>query len=89
MATPSQQPAPLQQVGQRADDGARRCGIDNLAQSLTLGDTRVFGANMVNSLRFALNRTTVDRFNPAFFEPQRPRRERVQLLADTRRCWWA
>src|ERR1044071_6571410 len=27
--------------------------IDNLAQSLTLGDTKIFGSNTVNSLRFA------------------------------------
>src|SRR5688500_694269 len=32
-------------------------GYDNLAQSLALGDTIVFGANMVNSLRFAYNRS--------------------------------
>jgi len=43
---------------------------DNLAQSLTLGDTVVFGANAVNSLRFAFNRTTVNRFNEPFFEPK-------------------
>jgi len=44
--------------------------VDNYAQSLTLGDTRVFGANMVNSLRFAYNQTVVDRFNEPFFEPK-------------------
>jgi hypothetical protein len=44
--------------------------VDNFAQSLTVGDTRVFGANMVNSLRFAFNQTVVDRFNPDFFEPR-------------------
>ena len=44
-------------------------GVDNLAQSLTLGDTRVFGANMVNSLRFAYNQTAVDRFNDDYFDP--------------------
>jgi hypothetical protein len=43
--------------------------VDNFAQSLTLGDTRVFGANAVNSLRFAFNHTVVDRFNEPFFEP--------------------
>ena len=59
---------PLQQVRQRADDDD--VGVDNMAQSLTLGDTLVFGANMVNSLRFAFNRTVVDRFNEPFFEPK-------------------
>jgi len=45
-------------------------GVDNAAHSLTLGDTRVFGANMVNSLRFAYNQTLVDRFNEDYFEPR-------------------
>jgi hypothetical protein len=44
--------------------------VDNYAQSLTLGDTRVFGASLVNSLRFAFNQTVVDRFNEPFFEPK-------------------
>ena len=43
--------------------------VDNAAHSLTLGDTRIFGANTVNSLRFAFNQTVVDRFNKPFFEP--------------------
>jgi hypothetical protein len=43
---------------------------DNMAQSLTLGDTIVLGTNTVNSLRFAFNRTVVDRFNEPFFEPK-------------------
>ncbi len=42
--------------------------LDNLQQALTLGDTQVFGANMVNSLRFAYTDTDVDRQN-AFFDP--------------------
>ena len=41
--------------------------IDNLAQSLTLGHTAVGGTNMVNALRFAFNRTAVQRFNDNFF----------------------
>ena len=41
--------------------------IDNLAQTLTVGDTAVLGANMVNALRFAYNRTAVHRFNDDFF----------------------
>jgi hypothetical protein len=44
-------------------------GVDNLAQSLTLGDTLVLGTSTVNSLRFAFNRTTVNRFNNDFFGP--------------------
>ena len=43
--------------------------IDNLAQSLTLGDTKVFGNNTVNSLRFAFNRTAVNRNNDPYFDP--------------------
>ena len=43
--------------------------IDNLAQSLTLGDTKVFGSNTVNALRFAFNRTAVDRDNDPYFDP--------------------
>ena len=42
--------------------------INNLAQSLTLGDTKVFGNNMVNSLRFAFNRTAVARDNDPYFD---------------------
>ena len=43
--------------------------IDNLAQSLTLGHTSVVGANTVNELRFAFNRTAVDRYNDDYFGP--------------------
>ena len=44
-------------------------GVDNLAQSVAIGDTLVFGNNAVNSLRFAFNRTQVDRANKPFFAP--------------------
>ena len=44
-------------------------GIDNLAQSLTLGDTKVLGNNFVNSLRVAFNRTSINRGSPPFFDP--------------------
>jgi hypothetical protein len=44
-------------------------GFDNLAQSLAVGDTRVFGTKAVNSLRFAFNRSAVRRFMPATFDP--------------------
>jgi len=43
--------------------------IDNLAQSLTLGDTRIFGSNTVNALRFAFNRTAVNRDHDPYFDP--------------------
>jgi Carboxypeptidase regulatory-like domain len=43
--------------------------IDNLAQSFTAGDTKVLGTNSVNNLRFAFNRTAVNRDNDPFFDP--------------------
>jgi hypothetical protein len=43
--------------------------IDNLAQSLALGDTKVFGNNAVNAVRFAFNRTAVNRDNDPYFDP--------------------
>ena len=48
---------------------ALRPNIDNLAQSLTVGETSVLGANMVNAMRVAFNRTAVNRFNDDFFTP--------------------
>ena len=42
--------------------------LDNLQQALTIGDTHVFGANVVNAIRFAYTDTDVDRQN-AFFDP--------------------
>jgi hypothetical protein len=44
-------------------------GLDKLAQSLAVGDTYVFGSNMVNSLRFAFNRTAIDRLDTPLFDP--------------------
>ena len=44
-------------------------GFDDLAQSLAVGDTRVFGNDTVNSLRFAFNRSAVRRISPATFDP--------------------
>jgi|RhiMethySRZTD1v2_1073278.scaffolds.fasta_scaffold37558_1 hypothetical protein len=43
--------------------------IDNLAQSFTIGDTKVFGTNGVNNVRFAFNRTAVNRDNDPYFDP--------------------
>ena len=44
-------------------------GLDNLAHALTLGDTWVLGPTMVNSVRVAYNRTTVQRYNTPYFDP--------------------
>lgn len=38
-------------------------GIDNLSQAVVAGDTHVFGANAVNSLRVSYNRTSAERSN--------------------------
>ena len=45
-------------------------GLDNLAQSVAGGSTMVFGNSMVNSLRFAFNRTSIHRGSPPWFDPQ-------------------
>jgi hypothetical protein len=55
------------QDGQRADDGQpahRQPGA-----VVHVGDTKVFGANGVNNVRFAFNRTAVNRDNDPFFDP--------------------
>ena len=44
-------------------------GFDSLAQSLAVGDTRVFGNKTVNSLRLAFNRTAVRRISQDTFDP--------------------
>jgi Carboxypeptidase regulatory-like domain len=44
-------------------------GRDNLAQTVTLGDTYLIGANMVNSFRAAVNRTGIHRTNAPFLSP--------------------
>ena len=44
-------------------------GFDAIAHSLAVGDTRVFGTNTVNSLRFTFNRSGVYRLAPATFDP--------------------
>jgi hypothetical protein len=48
---------------------AQNSGFDNLAHALTLGDTWVVGPTMVNSIRVAYNRTTVNRYNTPYFDP--------------------
>ncbi len=45
-------------------------GLDNLAQSAAGGSTLVFGNSMVNSLRFAFNRTSIHRGSPGWFAPR-------------------
>ncbi len=44
-------------------------GRDNLAQSLTVGDTMVLSNSVVNNVRFAFNRTAVHRTHVNFFGP--------------------
>lgn len=68
MATSVVRPAPLSKSDNILTSAIS--GLDNLAQSFALGDTMVLGGSMVNSLRFAFNRTAIDRGNPAFFDPQ-------------------
>ena len=69
MATYFTQPAPFSKTGNVLTTGDAP-GLDNLAQSVAVGDTLVFGSNMVNALRFTFNRTAIDRGNPAFFDPK-------------------
>ena len=66
LATSSTQSIPL-----RASDTALSvlAGFDDLAQSLAVGDDRVFGNNTVNSLRLAFNRSAVHRTTPDTFDP--------------------
>jgi hypothetical protein len=45
-------------------------GLDNLAQSLATGSTMVLSNTMVNSLRFAFNRTAINRSSPPWFAPK-------------------
>jgi outer membrane receptor protein involved in Fe transport len=67
MATFEKRPAPIAKTDNILTTST--AGRDTLAQSLALGDTTVLGANAVNSLRFVLNRTAVDRSNPPFVDP--------------------
>ena len=52
-----------------AANNRRESGFDDLAQSLAVGDTRVFGHNTVNALRFAFNRSAVRRLAQDTFDP--------------------
>jgi hypothetical protein len=68
MATFDESPAPYAQT-QNILTLSGAGSIDNLAQSATGGMTTVLGANFVNSVRVAFNRTSIHRSQPAFFDP--------------------
>jgi hypothetical protein len=89
MATSDKRPAPYGQSGNLLTTTLP--GIDNLAQSFTLGDTMVVGTGFLNALRFSYNRTAVDRHNEDFFQASdlgidahnySPTREMVVEIAD-------
>jgi hypothetical protein len=69
MATFHQKPAPFSQNPDNVLTVGTP-GLDNLAQSLAAGSTVVFGNNTVNSLRFAFNRTSINRSGPPWFSPR-------------------
>ena len=74
MATSATQPIPMREgdtVLSLFDtaNNAGLLGMDALAHSLAIGDTRVFGPNTVNSLRFSFNRSAVSRLAPETFDP--------------------
>ena len=68
MATFVRKP-PAYQGGSDIVIKAANSGLDNLAHALTLGDTMVFGPTVVNAIRVAYNRTTVNRYNTPYFDP--------------------
>src|SRR5258705_7018820 len=75
MATSVKNPTPLTRSDSvlslyNTSRGAGIPGLDKLAQSLALGDTHSFGSNTVNSLRFAFNRTVIDRLDTPLFDPK-------------------
>jgi carboxypeptidase family protein len=74
MATSATQPIPMRDGDTvlslfDAANNAGLLGLDALAHSLAIGDTRVFGPNTVNSIRFSFNRSAVSRLAPETFEP--------------------
>jgi hypothetical protein len=66
MATSHNEPAPYSRSKNVLTTGTP--GLDNLAQSLALGDTTIYGHNVVNAIRFAFNRTAIHRGTPPFFD---------------------
>ena len=74
MATKFDKPIPMREGDTPlslwdAQNNMNVLGFDALAHSLAVGDTRVFGSNTVNSLRFTYNRSGVYRLAPQTFEP--------------------
>ena len=74
MATKFDKPIPMREGDSAlslydASNNRNILGMDALAHSLVVGDTRVFGSNTVNSLRFSFNRSGVYRLAPATFDP--------------------
>jgi hypothetical protein len=45
-----------------------RGGFDNLGQSLTFGETWILSSNTVNAVRFAFNKTYVQRYHAPYFQ---------------------
>ncbi len=70
MATSFKKPAPFSEQPDNVLTTGTAPGLDNLAQSAAAGSTAVFGNNTVNSLRFAFNRTAIDRSSPPWFAPR-------------------
>jgi Carboxypeptidase regulatory-like domain len=68
LATFDKSPAPYAQTN-NVLTLAGAGGINNLAQSLTGGETTVLGSNFVNAVRVAFNRTSIHRGSPPFFDP--------------------
>ena len=65
MATSNVKAIPFEKTGNLLTTNAG--GIDNLAQSLTLGSTYVINASTVNALRITGNRTAVTRPEVSYF----------------------
>ena len=45
-------------------------GVDDIVHSTTFGETTVFSASLVNSIRFAVNKAKVDNYQTPFFSPR-------------------
>ncbi len=75
MATFDQSPSPFATTGSiltlsgSTAPSLPGAAVDNLAQSATGGMTTVLGANFVNAVRVAFNRTSIHRGTPPFFDP--------------------
>ena len=68
MLTTYSKPAPFSKSENLLTTGTP--GLENTAHSLALGSTAVISATTINAVRFAFNRTAIDRGNPAFFDPK-------------------